>query len=205
MRYPLRISLIALAATVVLSGCRNDQQGAQGAGDNTATSRVAHVTVPSGTSLEVTLGTGLSSESANVGDAWIGSVANSRDGIPAGSAVGGTVSAVTAAQKGNRAVLDLALSSITIGDHRYPVHGSMEAITAGSPRARNLGAIGTATAAGALVGRAVSGTGKGAIIGAVAGGGAATGVVSQTRGYQVVLKPGAALTFTTSEAVAVRQ
>jgi hypothetical protein len=36
------------------------------------------------------------------------------------------------------------------------------------------------------------------------GGGAATGVVSQTKGWQVVLKSGTPLTFTTSQALAVR-
>ena len=202
MRYPLWISLFALAATVALSGCRNNQQAAQNTDNGTAAS---HVTVPSGTSLEVTLGTGLSSETASVGSAWTGSVLNGRDGIPAGSAVRGTVSVVRAARKGDRAMLDLALTSITVGDHRYPMHGSTDAIIAGSTRARNLGAIGVATAAGAIVGHAIGGSGKGTLIGAIVGGGAATGAVSQTKGWQVVLKTGTPLTFTTSEAVAVRQ
>jgi hypothetical protein len=205
MRYPLFVSLFALAATVALSGCRSDQQTAQGGNDNNATSRVARVTVPSGTSLEVTLGNSLSSENASVGDGWSGSVLNGRDGIPAGSTVSGTVSAVRSARKGDRAMLDLRLTSLTANGRSYRMHGSTEAIVAGSTRARNLGAIGVATAAGALVGRAVSGSGKGTLIGAVVGGGAATGVVSQTKGYQVTLKSGTTLTFTTSEAVAVRQ
>ena len=202
MRYPLWISLFALVAAVVLAGCGSQQEAAQSTGNNTATSQV---TVPSGTSLDVTLGTSLSSEDASVGDAWTGSVLNGRDGIPAGSVVSGTVSAVKAAKKGERAMLDLALSSITIGDHRYPVHGSTEAIIAGSTRARNLGAIAASAAGGALIGKAVSGTGKGTLIGAIVGGGAATGVVAASDGYQVVLKSGTPLTFTTSEAVAVRQ
>jgi hypothetical protein len=48
------------------------------------------------------------------------------------------------------------------------------------------------------------GAGKGTVVGAVVGGGAATGVVSQSKGWQVLLKQGTPLTFTTSEAVAVR-
>jgi hypothetical protein len=84
------------------------------------------------------------------------------------------------------------------------VHGGTEAVIAGSTRARNLGAIAGSAAAGALVGKAVSGTGKGALIGGVIGGGVATGVVAASDGYQVVLKPGTALTFTTSEVIAVR-
>jgi hypothetical protein len=204
MRYPVWASLFVLAAAVVLSGCRSDQQAAQDTGNNAAASRVAHVTVPSGTSLEVTLGTGLSSESASVGDAWSGSVLNGRDGIPAGSGASGTVSAVKSARKGDRAMLDLRLTSITVDGRSYRMHGSTEAIIAGSPRARNLGAIGAATAAGAIVGHAIGGSGKGTLIGAIVGGGAATGAVSQTKGWQVVLKQGMPLTFTTNEAVAVR-
>jgi hypothetical protein len=152
----------------------------------------------------VTLGSGLSSENASVGDAWTGSVVNGRDGIPAGSAVSGTVSTVRSARKGDRAMLDLKLTSITLGGRSYPMHGGTEAIIAGSTRARNLGAIAATAAGGALVGTAVGGSGKGTLIGAIVGGGAATGVVAGSKGFQVVLKSGTPLTFTTSQAVAVR-
>lgn len=205
MRYPLWISLFAVAATTVLSGCQTDQKAAQNTDNNPAASQVAHVTIPSGTSLDVTLDTSLSSESASVGDAWSGTILNGRDGIPAGSAVSGTVSAVKAAKKGDRAMLDLKLASITVGGRSYRMDGSTEAIIAGSTRARNLGAIAGSAAAGALIGRAVGGSGKGAVVGGVVGGAAATGVVAGSKGYQVLLKSGTPLTFTTSEAVAVRQ
>jgi hypothetical protein len=201
VRHSLWISFFAVAAMVVLSGCRDDPQSAQ---DNGNVTTAAHVTVPSGTALEVTLGTGLSSENASVGDAWSGEVVHGREGIPAGSAVSGTVSAVKSAQKGDRAMIDLKLTSITAGGHSYPMHGGTEAIVAGSTRARNLGAIAASAAGGALVGQAVSGSGKGTLIGALVGGGAATGVVAGSKGYQVVLKSGTPLTFTTSQSVAVR-
>ena len=102
-------------------------------------------------------------------------------------------------------MLDLALSSVTVGDRNYRVHGTMESVVAGSPRARNLGAIAGSAAAGALIGNKVGGSTKGTLIGAIVGGGVAAGVVSRTKGYQVELKQGTPLTFTTSEAVAVRQ
>jgi hypothetical protein len=202
MRYPLRITLLALAATALLMGCRSGQQ----AGDtgNNAAASYAHVTMPSGTSLDVALGTRLTSETASVGDTWTGSVVNGREGVPAGSEVGGMVTAVTAAHKGDRAMLRLGLNSLTVAGRSYPVSGSMDAIVAASTRSRNLGAIGASTVAGALVGGAAGGSGKGALVGAVVGGGAATGVVSQTKGWQVVLKEGATVTFTTHESVAVR-
>jgi hypothetical protein len=199
MRYAHWISIVAVVSAAGLSGC-NEAQVAQNGTNNTAHT----LTVPSGSSIEVTLGTGLSSESAGAGTAWTGTVQTGRDGIPAGSSVAGTVTSAKAAKKGDRAMLDLGMSAITIAGHRYALHGSSDAIVAGSTRARNLGAIAGGAAAGALIGTAVSHSTEGAVVGAVVGGGAATGVVAASDGYQVVLKPGMTLMFTTNEAVAVR-
>ena len=216
MRRSNWITFLALIAVAALVGCKSDQQVAQGSSTSSGSSshsgysaHVADMNLPSGTSIDVTLGTNLSSESASVGDAWTGTVAqavvlNGRTVAPAGSVAGGTVTGVKPARKGDRAMLDLGLSSFTVGDRTYRVHGTTEAVIAGSPRARNLGVIGAATAAGAIIGHAIGGSGKGTVIGAIVGGGAATGAVSQTKGWQVVLKQGTALTFTTNEAVAVR-
>jgi hypothetical protein len=209
MRHAYWISTIALAAAVALSGCRDNGQAVETGGSGTSSSRVASLTIPSGTSIGVTLNTSLSSKTASVGDPWTGSVRNSsvldgRDAIPAGSVVSGTVTGAKPARKGDRAMLDLGLTSITVADHRYTVRGSTEAIIAGSTRARNLGAIAGSAAGGALIGKVVSGTGKGALIGGLIGGGVATGVVAASDGYQVVIKSGTAITFTTDEVVAVR-
>lgn len=209
MRHAHFISCVALVTATVISGCRTDEQIAQNSPNYNSTNRAADLTLPSGTSIDVTLATPLTSETAGVGNAWTGStrsalVLDGRNLIPAGSSVNGTVTSVKPARKGDRAMLDLGLSSITVGGRSYRVRGSMESVIAGSTRARNLGAIGAATAAGAVVGHAIGGTGKGTLIGAIVGGGTATGVVSQTKGWQVVLKEGTALTFTTNQAVAVR-
>ena len=167
------------------------------------------VTVPSGTAVSVSVNTQISSETAQVGDTWTGTVneaivIDGRTVIPAGSTVTGTVNAVTPASKGDRASLDLAMSSINVEGRTYRVHGGTEAIIAGSTRARNLGAIAAGTAAGAIVGKAVSGSGKGALIGGLIGAAATGGAVAKSKGYQVVLKEGTDLTFTTTESVAVR-
>jgi len=166
-------------------------------------------TIPSGTPISVSVETGISSENANVGDSWTGTVRQSvvvdgRTLIPAGSTVTGTVSGVRAAHKGERAMLDLALSRVDVDGHTYHVHGGTEAIEAGSTRARNLGAVAAGAGAGALIGKAVGGSGKGALIGGLIGAGAATGAVAASKGYQVVLKPGTTIDFTTSGPVAVR-
>ncbi len=210
MRSTSLLTLSALLAVGFLSSCRNDAPLAQNAPPSASSSHhVDAATLPSGSSIDVTLSTPLSSETANVGGAWNGTIRSAsmlegRDLIPVGSAVSGTVAGVTPAKQGDRAMLDLALTSVTVGSRSYPMHGSMESVVAGSTRARNLGAIGAAASAGALVGHAIGGSGKGTLVGAIVGGGAATGAVSQTKGWQVVLKEGTPLTFTTNEAVAVR-
>jgi hypothetical protein len=215
--------IAAIAFAAVFMGCKSDQLASQSGSGNKNSSgsnnssgnasggavKVADLNLPSGTSINVTLGNAISSETASVGDAWSGVLANSvivdgRTLAPAGNAVGGTVTGVTAAKQGNRAMLDLGLTSFAAVNQNYRVHGSTEAVIAGSPRARNLGAIAAATVAGAVVGHQIGGSDKGTVIGAIVGAGAATGVVSQTKGWQVVLKQGTPLTFTTSEAVAVR-
>jgi hypothetical protein len=213
MRFSRFIIGAALVAAAVLSGCRSDERAVQNETGNTSggtfTHRVDDLMLPSGTSIDVTLNTAITTETANVGSTWTGSVRNGvvvdgRNVIPAGSAVAGQVTSVTPAHKGDRAMLDLGMTSISVDGHNYRVHGSMESIIAGSTRARNLGAIGAATVAGAVIGHAVGGSSKGTIIGGLIGGGAATGVVSKTKGWQVALKEGTSLTFTTDDAVAVR-
>jgi hypothetical protein len=202
MRLSHWIFIAMLVVAFGLSGC-NQAQVAQ---NNTpSTPSTPWLRIPPGTAVEVTLGSGLSSETAHAGTPWNGTVLNSRDGIPAGSPVAGTVTSARAAKKGDRAMLDLGITAITVAGHRYAVHASTESIVAGSTRARNLGAIAGSAAAGALIGTSVSHSTEGAIVGAVVGGGVATGVVAASDGYQVELKAGTALTFTTDEAMAVRQ
>jgi hypothetical protein len=215
MRHAQFISAIALVAATVLSGCNEKQVAENGTNPNgtntsgTSVNHVASLRMPSGSSIDITLATPLTSETASVGSVWSGTVRNALvvDGktvVPAGSSVAGTVTSVKPARKGDRAMLDLGLTSISVDGHSYRVGGTTEAIIAGSTRARNLGAIGAATVAGAVIGHQVGKSDKGTVIGGLIGGGAATGVVSQTKGYQVVLKEGTQLTFTTNEAVAMR-
>ena len=202
------LSVAALLAVTALSSCGGEPSADPNVGGG-ASRGFATRTLPSGSSIDVALATALSSKTSGVGDPWTGTTLNalSVDGhqlIPAGTPVAGTVRAVKPAVKGDRAMLDLGLNSFTVGGRQYRVHGTTEAVIAGSTRARNLGAIAGSAAGGALIGQAVTGTGKGALIGGIVGGGVATGVVAGSDGYQVELKPGTALTFSTNEAVAVR-
>ena len=166
------------------------------------------VTVPEGTPIKVTLDAQISSETAQPGDTWTGVVKEpvvigTAAPIPAGSIVHGVITGSLAAERGNRATLVLAVKSITVGDTEHSVPAGTDSIIAGSPRARNLGAIAGGAAAGALIGKAIGGN-KGALIGGLLGGGTATGVVAKSKGYQVVVKPGTELTFTVNHSVVMR-
>jgi len=167
------------------------------------------VTLAAGTPIDVSVALQISTETAKVGDTWTGEVKENvivgdKVVIPAGSIVTGIVNETTPAKKGDLAKLDLEVQSVSVNGKAIAVKAGTEAIEAGSPRARNLGAIAGAAAAGALVGKAVGGSGKGALIGGLIGGAAATGAVAGSKGYQVVLKEGTVLTFNVNEDTKVR-
>jgi hypothetical protein len=166
--------------------------------------------VDAGTPLNVAVETQLSSESANVGDTWTGTlkenvIVGDRVVFPAGSVVTGVVTEVQpAGGKGKLARLGFAVSSITANGHKVGVEAGTETIEAGSARARNLGAIAASAGAGALIGKAVGGSGKGALIGGLIGGAAAGAAVAKSKGYQVVIKEGTVVTFNVKQPVTVR-
>ena len=151
--------------------------------------------VPGGTGISVRLSSTISSERAGAGDSWNGVVTRDvvvgdRVAIPAGSEVRGVVNAAREARRGTRAMLDLAVRSVRVNGKTTSISAGTDAVIAGSPRARNVGAIAGGAAAGALIGKAVGGDGKDAAVGGILGGATAAGVVAASKGYQVVLKEG---------------
>lgn len=167
------------------------------------------VEVPAGTALAITVNAQISSETAQAGDAWEGTVAQPvvigvAAPIPAGSVVHGVIKAVKPAQKGDRAMLQLAVTSISVNGTSHNVSATGEEIVAGSTRARNVGAVAGGAAAGALIGKAIGGSGKGAAIGALVGGAATAGAVAGTKGYQVVIKEGSQIEFRTDGTVTLK-
>lgn len=157
------------------------------------------VTIPAGTPLTLTMNVEVNSEFAKAGDSWTGVITEpviigTDAPIPAGSTVQGVVTAAKEAESGDRAMLLLAVTSITVNGTSHAVRAGTDSIIAGSTRARNLGAVAGAGAAGALIGKAVGG-GKGAVIGGILGGTAAAVGAAKSKGYQVVLKEGTELTF----------
>jgi len=157
-------------------------------------------TVPEGAGIKITMAGALTSETATVGQEWTGTVAEALTvgnlaPFPAGSIVHGVVDGVKPAQKGDRAVLVLRVTSIEANGKSHAISATADSIVAGSTRARNVGAVAGGAAAGALIGRAVGGSGKGALIGGILGGAAATGAVAGSKGYQATVKEGAEMVF----------
>ncbi len=157
-------------------------------------------TVSAGTGLKITMGSALTSETATVGQEWTGSISEAvvvgnLAPFPTGSVVHGVVDGVLPAQKGDRAVLVLRVTSIEANGKTHSITATADSIIAGSTRTRNLGAIAGGAGAGALIGRAIGGSGKGALIGGLLGGAAATGAVAKSKGYQATVKEGVELVF----------
>jgi len=157
-------------------------------------------TVAEGTPLKITMNTPLSSETASLGQEWTGAISEavtvgSMAPFPAGSVVHGVVDGVKPAEKGDRAVLVLRVTSIEANGKSHAIAATADSIVAGSTRTRNVGAVAGGAAAGALLGRAIGGSGKGALIGGLLGGGAAATAAARSKGYQAVVKEGTELVF----------
>lgn len=215
MKIHTRALAIVATLTALLgsaSGCK--QESTESAEDSRSSSSGAVTTasrplLAEGTPLSVRLTSTLSSEHAHAGDSWTGTlvhpvIVGERVVLPEGSPVRGVVTSAVEAKRGDRAQLAIAVRSINANGKEQRVNANSEPVIAGSPRARNLGAIAGGAAAGALLGKAIGGDGKDAAVGGLIGGAAATGAVAKSKGYQVVLKPGIVMTFTVNESVAMR-
>lgn len=166
------------------------------------------VDVPAGTAIAVTMNTAITSETAQPGDAWSGTVKEpliigTSAPIPAGSVVHGVVRAAKPAEKGDRAMLLLAITSVEVNGKSHDLDATADSLIAGSTRARNVGAVAGGAAAGAILGKAIGGN-KGALIGGVLGGAGTAVGVSQTKGYQSTVKEGQELTFKVDRNIRMR-
>jgi hypothetical protein len=169
----------------------------------------ATATVPGGTPVKVTMEVALTTETAQEGAPFTGTVKEaitigSAAPIPAGSVVHGVVAGVKGAEKGDRAFFLLRVTSIEANGTTHEVGMTADSMIAGSTRKRNVGAIAGSAAAGALIGKAIGGTGKSAVIGGLLGGAAATGVVATSKGFQVEVKPGQEVVFIVDRDTKVR-
>ena len=165
--------------------------------------------VPAGTVLTVRLGQAVGSKISSPGQTFTATLASavSVDGktaIPAGATASGTV--VDAKPLGRfkgGAVLQLRLTSISIGGSEQSIATSSVSRTATGKGKRTAVLAGGGAALGALIG-GLAGGGKGAGIGALAGGGAGAGGAAFTGNKDIVLPAESALSFKLEQSIEVK-
>lgn len=170
---------------------------------------IRSITVPAGTSLDVTLGTALASDSSRVEQPVRGTIASPivLDGttvIPAGSSLAGHVTHVRESGKvKGRAELAFTFTRLTSGPVTYDIDTTPLTYVAPATKKDDAVKIGGGAAAGALIG-AIAGGKKGAAIGTAVGAGAGTGVVLSTDGKEIRLAEGRKLTVSLSHPLTIR-
>jgi hypothetical protein len=159
------------------------------------------VTVPSGTQLPVRLNDAIDSGTAQTGDTFHGTLDSpiSIDGdivVPAHYDVEGhVVNAQASGKFQGRALLELQLDRIKVGDKWYNVETDHFKQETGSRGKNTAEKVGAGAVAGAILG-GIFGGGKGAAIGSVAGAGAGGGVQAASKKPDIKLAAERLLTFT---------
>lgn len=159
------------------------------------------VTVPSGTQLSVRLTDTIDSATAQAGDTFHATLDSpiSIDGdvvVPAHYDVQGQVVAAQASGKfQGRALLELQLDKIKVGDRWYNVETDHFKQQTGSRGKNTAEKVGAGAVAGAILG-GIFGGGKGAAIGSAAGAGAGGGAQAASKKPDIKLSSERLLTFT---------
>jgi hypothetical protein len=169
------------------------------------------VTIPTGTVLRVTLTTPVASDTSNVEDAVRATLQNAvaAEGVtalPAGATVRGHVtSAERSGKVKGRASIGLRFNSVDLsGDGgTESIQSATISHVAPTTKKKDAAKIGVGAGAGAIIGGIVGG-GSGAAKGAAIGGGAGTGAVLATRGEEVRLPAGTALSVKLTAPLTVR-
>jgi hypothetical protein len=162
---------------------------------------IPKVTIPSGTQLSIRLTEELSSEKAQVGDVFHGSISapitiDDQTVIPTTADVEGRVVDVKSAGRfAGKSDLILQLTRLKMNGKSYNIQTDQWNKDGSSRGKATAAKVGGGAAVGAILG-GIFGGGKGAAIGAAAGAGAGTGVSAATKGQQIVLKPEAVISFT---------
>ena len=160
-----------------------------------AAAKFRDVTIPSGTTLQLSLNTAVASDTSLVEDAVSADLTSAvtvdgRTVLPAGTTVAGIV---TDADDSNRvkgrARVEIDFRTLTTGGTRYDLSAAPFAQLAAATKSEDATKIGIGAGAGAVIGGILGGK-KGAAQGAAVGGGAGTGVVLATKGKEVRLASG---------------
>ena len=176
-----------------------------------AAAAVREVTIPAGTTLSIVLDTPVGSETSRIEESVTAHLAravqvNGETVLAEGSRVAGVVTdAKRSGKVKGRAHVAVRFNSLTPrgADERYTIQTAAIGRTAPATKKKDALEIGAPAAGGAIIGAIVGGK-KGALIGGAAGGGAGTAVVLSTRGKEVHLPKGAAVTLRLTQPVTVR-
>jgi len=208
----------AAAATAGASRAANEAAAPSGAtapaaasAASRSTPAVREATLPAGTQLRVVLDTGVGSDTSRTEQAVQGHlsspvVLHGDTVLAEGTRVGGVVtSAERSGKVKGRAHIAVRFDTITPrgDDERYRIRTAAVQRTAASTKKKDAVKVGGGAAGGAIIGAIVGGK-KGAAIGTAVGGGAGTAAVLSTRGDEVHLPKGSALTLRLSEPVTIR-
>jgi outer membrane lipoprotein SlyB len=164
--------------------------------------RAATRTLSAGSKLDMAANDTISSRTAKVGESFTAHVvddvmnAAGQVVIPKGSVLNGTITGVKPAPNPKTpGTLTLAVNSVTVGGHTYPIEAAVDSIeTIHKGRGVTTGdaaKVGAGAAAGAILGRVIGGNSKGTIIGGIVGAAAGAGVASTTKDSDIVLPAGA--------------
>lgn len=187
MRKNSLAALVAAAAIAGLSGCSGGGAERGSTADAAALSELTTpFTVPAGAQIKVRLTSNLSSETAQVGDPWSGTLAaaltvGDREIIPAGAPVHGAVTGAHPAGLGTRAMLDLAIQDVSVAGASHLLHAGADAMLADLPVTQGEAAGKTAM-----------------------GGETGNGAAPAAKGAEVALAAGTELVFTVKERSSVR-
>jgi hypothetical protein len=169
------------------------------------------ITIPAGTILNVALDTAVGSDTSRVEEGVTAHLTRAirvqgLTVLPEGSRVTGVVTdAIRSAKVKGRAHVAVRFDSLTPRgeDHRYAIRTASVGRTAAATKEKDAMKIGAPAAGGAIIGALLGGK-KGALVGTAVGGGAGTAVVLSTRGQEVHLAKGSALTLKLAAPVTVR-
>jgi hypothetical protein len=194
---------IAIGATVNLTAGAAPSHATAAANHETASNaerrpEYREVTIPAGTVLPLRLTSSVGSDTSGMEDPVHAQlrraiVVRGIGALPAGSAVSGYVTeAKRSAKVKGRARVGFRFNTVTARGESYRVSTSSVVRQAPGTKKKDAAKIGIPAAAGAIIGGIADGK-KGAAIGTAVGGGAGTGVVLATRGQEVRLGRGAAV------------
>jgi hypothetical protein len=206
----------ALVAGVLLIGCARQSRVESGGEVDLSATPVDARTLPSGTSVEVTLDQEIGTKVSKVGDTFTATVANAivaQNGatvVPAGAKVYGKVTGVDNSDRvGDAAVIKVDFERIAVAGQDHPFNAKVTATNlqtrGGDTRNETLKKAGIGAAAGAVLGAVLSGGDLDKILlGGALGAAAGTAISLGMGDTEAVLPAGTRMTLQTTQMVTLR-